>query len=476
MSPAGLVVRSVRRHLPWTAALAGVLIAGRGAVAGQAVPAAPVAGTPLTLAEALDLAERNNPGYRQAANELERNDIDRRGLWLQILPRPSVSVLNTGIAWNLQRVGTDNFGNPVPNPEPRMVQSSRSQQVASLGLQLDFRNLLRWRQQGVQAESREVNAASELQTLRSTVRRAFLDAQERQVTVDLEVELLEVQRRNQEAATRLFALARRERLDVLEAELEVIAQDEVVRQARASLTNALLALRNAIGDSELEITAVEPVPMREVDPARLDEEALVRTALESSPRIRQQQAQIQLAQRQVNVVRSQWLPTLRFNVNTGRTELDRGGGGAFFQPNPSSDWDRNISLDLTFPDIGRHFEVQNDGRSQQLTVRNQQEVLRQVRLDVEEGVRSVLVGLRSDHGSLDLQERRAELSQERLDLQLESYRLGRGTFMDLQNASQAAASVQRTLLQRRYQLERALVNLEQTLGMPFERIVELGGS
>ena len=352
-----------------------------------------------------------------------------------------------------------------------MVQSSRSQQVASLGLSLDFRSLLQWRQQGVQAESREIDAASELQTLRSTVRRAFLDAQERQVTVDLETELLEMRRRNYDTASRLFALARRERLDVLEAELDVTAQEEVVRQALASLSNALLALRNAIGDPELAIDAVEPVEMRELDPARLHEEEIVRAALESGPRIRQQQSQIEVAQRQVSLVRAQWLPTLRFGVNTGRTELDRGGGGAFLQPNPSSDWDRNISIDLTFPDIGRHFEVQNSARARQLDVRNEQEQLRQVRLDVEEDVRSVLVSLRSDYGSLDLQQRRAGLADERFQLQLESYRLGSGTFMDLQNASEQAASVQRTLLQRRYQLERALVALEQTLGMPFESIV-----
>ena len=221
--------------------------------------------------------------------------------------------------------------------------------------------------------------------------------------------------------------------------------------------------------------AVEPVSMRDVGPARLDEEAIVRAALESSPRIRQQTSQIEVAQRQVSVVRAQWLPTLRFGVNTGRTELDRGGGGAFFQPNPSSDWDRNISIDLTFPDLGRHFDVQNTTRARQLDVRNEQEQLRQVRLDVEQDVRSALVSLHSDHGTLDLQERRAALAEERLQLQLESYRRGSGTFMDLQNASEQAASVRRALLQRRYQLERALVDLEQTLGMPFEQIAALGG-
>jgi outer membrane protein len=387
-----------------------------------------------------------------------------------------VNLLNTGMSWNLQRVGTDNFGNPIPNPEPRMVQSSQSGQSAQLGVTLDFADLLRLRQQDVQAESRELNASNELKSLNTEVRRAFLDAQERQLTVDLEAELLETQRSNQEAARRLFALARKERLDVLEAELGVAEQEENLRQSHANLSNTFLALRNTIGDPVLEIDAVAPIPLREVDPARLDEDALVRTALESSPRVLQQQSQIQVSRRQVSMVRASWLPTFSVNLYTSRTELERGGGGAFLQPNPASDWDRRVSVGLNFPDLGRWFDRQNETRGNELTVRNQEEALRQIRLDVEQEVRSVLVSLRSDYGSLALQEKRAELAEERLELQLESYRLGSATFMDLQNASNAAASAQRTLLQRRYQLERALVTLEQTLGMPLDRILELGGS
>jgi outer membrane protein TolC len=466
-------VVGMRWALPLVGSLA-ALVAAFGSHARLSAQAAP-GGRTLSLLEALELAERQNPGYRQATNQLEQNDIDRRAQWLSVLPRPTIQVLTTGMSWNLRRTGVDNFGNPIPNPEPRMVQSSQSQQSARVGLTLDFGRLLQFRQLSVQAEARETTVSSELQQLRSRVRLAFLDAQERQVTVDLENELLAVRRTSHETATSLFALARRERLDVLDAELEVLAQEEVVRQSHASLSNALLALRNLIGDPALVISAVEPLTLRSVDPATFNEESVVRAALESNVRIRQAQANLEVARREVNVSRTQWLPTLSFNVNTGRTELDRGGGGAFLQPNPASDWDRNISFDLSFPDLGRHFELQNTTRGRQLTVRNQEEALRQVRLDIEQEVRSVLVSLDADHASLALQERRVEIAQQRLDGQMERYRLGQGTFLDLQNASQAAATVQRTLLQRRYQFERSLVNLEQTLGMTLERIVQLGG-
>src|SRR5690606_8132033 len=143
-------------------------------------------------------------------------------------------------------------------------------------------------------------------------------------------------------------------------------------------------------------------------------------------------------------------------------------------PDPASDWDRNISVGLNFGDLGQYFARSNQARRTQLDVRNAREQLRQVRLDVEQDVRSALVQLRSAQGSLDLREEQVALAEERRELQLERYRLGQGTFVDLQNASSQAASARRALLTSGYQFERALLDLEQTLGVPLPRILDLG--
>jgi len=431
--------------------------------------------TRLTLEDALHLAERNNPNYRRVTNDLELNHIEQREAWLTILPMPQLSLLNTGMSWNLQRVGVDPFGNPLPNPEARMIQSSDSRQQAALRLTFDFRNFLQFRSRGANAVTRDVGVTAQLQALRTSVRRGFLDAQERQLAVELETELLETDRRTAEATQRLFALARATRIDLLGADLAVAEQEEALRVSRANLSNALLALRNAIGDPSLAPLGVEPVPLRMFDPARLDDEVVVRAALAGNPRIAQQAAAIRAAERQVVTTRSWWLPTLGLAASTGRSQAERGGGSAFLQPNPSGGWDRTISVNLNFPDVARQLQQQNTTGRQQITVRNQEEDLRRIRMEVEQEVRSALVELRSVYASMGLQERRVELAEENLELQLESYRLGRGTFRDLQNAANSAAAAQRTLLARRFGLERALVTLEQTLGMPLERIAQLGG-
>jgi outer membrane protein TolC len=194
----------------------------------------------------------------------------------------------------------------------------------------------------------------------------------------------------------------------------------------------------------------------------------------SSPATALQRAQIRAQEGSVRSSRAWWLPTLGLNVDAGRSEVARGSGGAFLQPNPSGGWDQAFGVSLNFPDLGRYLEQRNSTERQQLTVLNSEETLRQVALDVEQDVRSVLVQLRSDHAALALQQRRVDLAQERLSLRLESYRLGRGTFQDLQSASEAAAQAERALLTNRYNLELRLTQLEQTFGMPLERIVELG--
>src|SRR5205085_7451942 len=110
-------------------------------------------------------------------------------------------------------------------------------------------------------------------------------------------------------------------------------------QARANLSTALLDLRNEIGEVELEVGAVEPVPFRTFDPAGLDEDVLVRAAIASNVQLQQDRAQLAAYDRQLDVVKSQqWLPVIVLGANTGRSELERGGGGSFFQVNPSGGW------------------------------------------------------------------------------------------------------------------------------------------
>jgi outer membrane protein TolC len=437
---------------------------------GAAWPAASSAqqGEPvrLTLEEAVRMAERTNPGYRQVMNDLELNRLDRSDAWLTLLPTPQITALSTGMAWNLQTIGTDNFGNPIENPEARMIQSSSSTQRFGLGFQLDLRNLLNLRQQETQAEVRQFTAFTQARVLRADVVRAFLDAQEREVTLELERELLETSQQNLELTRRLYQLARRDRMDLISAELDVADREAQIESARVEAENALRALRNLIGDPELGPIELVPVALSVFDPAAIDDEGLVAEAVTSSPRMEQARAQLRSSERSISTQRAQWLPTVGVSMNTARQAFERDGSGAFLNPNPDADWSRNVSFTLSFPDLGQYFNIRNNTARARLQARNQEASLRQSRLEVEQEIRGLVDELRQTHRTLELQERRAELAEERRELQFQAYGLGRGTWLELQNASDQAAQARRSALQAGYAFERARVNLERAVGRP----------
>ncbi len=420
----------------------------------------------LSLEEALRRAEANNPRYRQAVNDLALNRLDRSDAWLSLLPTPQLTALSTGMSWNLQTVAQNIFGEFEENPDRRMIQSSSSAQRLGASLFFDFRQVLNLRNQEMQAIVREVSATAERRLLHAQITGAFLTAQERAGQLALEDELVGRAQQALDLTQRLFALARRDRLDLLSAEIDLADREAQREGVRAELDAAHLALHHLMGSPEREPVVLIPIPFGQVNPASLDEEALVDEALVQSPRVRQAVVQQESAQRGITSHRARWLPTLSVSMNTARQAFQREGGGAFFQPNPGGDWSRNVGFQINLPDLGQGFRIRNDMDRSRIQLRHQAEAVRQVQLEVEREVRNLLQELRQGQRSLVLQERRADLAETRLSLQLEAYGLGRGSYLELQNAQEQAAAARRTALQTRYALERTRLGLEQMLGRP----------
>lgn len=455
-----------------------------GAAATMAIPGAPFAPASglaaqepdpvqLTLAEALLLAERHNPGYRQATGSLERNILDNRDRWLDILPQPQLTLLSTSMNWRRVTVAEDFFGNPLPNPETETVRTSQSVQRFGLNLSVDLSRFLQLRQQGDQAEVLELTVASQFHQLRGDVTRAFLDLQEQEVGLELEMELLGTARLNRDAARSLYVLGRRERIDVVSLELDVSEQEHSLDQARAGIETARIVLRNLIGDPDLRTFELVPADFPDFDPYALDVEALVEAARDTGPQVRQAQSSLRQEERSVNLVRSQWLPTLTLSYGNTRQGFVR-GGDAFMDFNPDADWDRTVFLSVNFPDLGQYFRRSTSQRRAEVGVRNQREALRQVSNQVEQEVRTQVNDLTASARSMELQEERAELARERLGLALEAYRLGRQSYVQLQQAQEQAAQASRQALAARFAVQRARVSLEQALGMDITQILALG--
>lgn len=428
----------------------------------------------LTLDEALLRAERHNPGYRQATGSLELNLLDNRDRWLDLLPQPQLSLLNTSMNWRRVTVVEDLFGNPLPNPEEQTVRTSQSQQRFGLNLSVDLGRFLQLRQQGDQAEVREFTVESQFHQLRSEVSRAFFDVQEQEIALELERQLLETAQRNRDMVRDLYALARRDRIDLVSLELDLAEQEHALDQSRAGVETARFALRNLIGDPELGEFELVPTELPEFDPEALDVEALVRVARSSSPQVLQAESSLRQEERSVDLVRAQWLPTLTFSYGNTRQGFVR-GADAFMDFNPDGDWDRTVAIFVSFPDLGQYFRRSTQRRRAEVGVRAQRESLRQVTNELEQEVRTLVNELRATARSMEIQERRAELAAERLDLAREAYRRGAQTYLELQGAQEQAAQAGRQALAARYTFQRSRISLERALGMEIEALLELGG-
>jgi outer membrane protein TolC len=378
--------RSRRGLGPFVAALLLVAVGPGLAAAERAPRAAPLAGpghavpaladlapppTPsdtlsLTLREATDRALRHNPAYRRTTRNLELNAIGHRGAWLDVLPQPSLTLLSTDMTWQRQTVAEDFFGNPLENPESQTVQTSRSRQGFSLGFELDLGNVVGLREQASQSRIRELTVDWEGRLLTAEVARAFAGVVELQAGLELEEELLAEAERNLEAARRLFTLARQDRTDVLGAELDVAERENAVARTRGELQNAHLALRNLMGDPELGPFRVEAPPVEVFDPTRLDPDALAARAVGGSPRVLEGEEGVRAAEHGVTRERAVWLPRVSAGFNRNRQEFLR-DGSAFFAVNPAGEW--------------------ANAHRARVEVRNQEETLREARLQVEEEAR-----------------------------------------------------------------------------------------
>jgi outer membrane protein len=421
----------------------------------------------LSLEDALELARQNNPLLRQAINELELTPAGMRAAWGAFLPRLDLG-MGTNINANRRLQAEDNFGNPIVNPNVEWVTVSRSSQDISASFSL-FEGGRRFHERGAERArglARERGVEAEMTATWGRVATSFYETTRQSDLLELEMALLEGKRLDLESTTRLFELAVGSRVDVLAAELEVQRQERAVRLAENEHAKAVLALRAEIvapGMGEFATRGTAPEPF---DPAALDEDALIGRALDQSPLILQNRAQVDVSRASLSAVRGGRLPTIRLTTGFYQSAYAQ-EYAATFQPFSSDSRYASASLSLSLP-VFTGFSAERDIANAQVELANAEEGVRQTRMEIERDVRSRLIDLRGAWDSYRLAERSSEIAEERLRLAREGYRLTTVTFADLQLAIEGAANERRTAINARYDFVAARIELEQVVGGPLD--------
>jgi len=427
----------------------------------------------LPLEEALLRARTYNPDYRMAENDLELSRVGRKVAMGAFLPSLSFTA-GTGLSFDRQLISTDFFGNPIENPVTEWQTSSSSSQYLGGNLTL-FEGGQRFAQlalEGAQAQAREATVDSRFRTVRADVVRTYRRAQAQQATLRVEEELLAGRHMDLELTRRMFDLAGAGRVEVLAAELNVQRQEQRIQQTMAQFRQGILSLRSTIGDPELGEFRLSDLPPEPFDPASLDAEALVAEAQATSPLIQQQTAQLDVGSAQARVARGSRWPTvsMSFGFNQRTFALDR---DALFDLYPDQGRYGTTSLSISIPLFSR-FQTQARVVEAEVGLENAQENLRKIRLQVEQEVRSRLIALQTAYLGYEIALRSREISEERLRLAREQFRLGSRTFNELQRDIDDGASAEREVITQLFGFLEAVTNLEEMVG-PLDGVANTAG-
>lgn len=421
----------------------------------------------LTLDRAMSLAEGRNPTYRRAVNSLGLNTLESRTTWLrQVLPNASLTLFDTGFRGNLSRRATDNFGNPIEREKSEWVYFSNTRQNLNLSWTLQGRDIFTAldRQENTNFQ-RELDEEQALTDLHTRVRRFYYDALEQRDLLRTERELVASRERELETTNRLFSLARKTRVDVLNAELEIEQQRLAARQQAAAFEQARLRLRTQLGDPDLPPIRLAEEPLPVFDPAQLRESELVEAAMTGNPDMRLSAASVEAARLGVEENRNQWFPSLSMQFNAGRTAQNR-QEDALFDVTVDEGLESNFSVGLSFPMFNNYFQNRQAQERAAVELENQRESLRETRLQAEQDVRSALLALQNQYETLRLAERSADIAEETLRLAREEYRLGTRTFEQLRQSIDDEASIRRQVITARHGFVDALLDLEDAVGGP----------
>ncbi|MFQ5536864.1 MAG: TolC family protein [Gemmatimonadota bacterium] len=419
----------------------------------------------LTLEEALALARESNPAYRQARNALSLNEAERKAtLFDQVLPKPQLNLFQTQFTGNLTRVAVDNFGNPIERPTTEWNYFSQTNQSLDLTWRVQGASIFNaLSRQKLDNRDRDLAEREALSATEIAVRRAYMNALKERSLLRAEEQLLEARSLDREVADRLFTLALRTRVDVLNAELAEDQQELAMRRQAAAYARAKLALRTAMGAEDLEKFELAEEALPVFDPSGLDADALVRTAMERNPRVRRAGVAADVAGVNLKSAKQAWWPTVFMNFSVARRAQDL-QDRALFDVSFNEDLDQRFYLGLQIPMFNNYFQNRVAIRRSAVELDNAREAERQLRLEIRESVQGLLLELGHQYESLRLRERAGEIAAEALELAREEYRLGSRSFEDLRASFVQEADARREVIQARHAFVDALLSLEEAVG------------
>ena len=409
---------------------------------------------PISLGEAVALAQRNAPSVIQAQGQKRTSDAGVRAAYAAFLPSLSVS------AGASRQLPTRRGQTIVQNGQVLTLSPEPWSLSAGLGASVDlftgggrFFDLR-------QARAQAVGAAANLvtQTFNATlaVQQQFLGvlaARESEVAARAQLD-----QAAQQLKTSVLRLRQRvvTRSDSLRSEIQVHNARLAVIQARTALDVADAQLTRAVG-APYRVTAAADDSLDRPGLA-VDDETLRQLALDG-PAVQQAVSTLQAAQAALRGAWTSYLPT----VTASYSRSGNGTAADFTVSTRDYSYSGSLRLSLSLPIFQRFQRVQQVTQAQ-TALQNAEAGLRDARL-------AALAGLAQSLGSFHAAEERSATqlatvgaAEEDLREQQEKYEIGAATQLDVLTSQTTLDQARHDLIQARYDRRVAKAQLEALIG------------
>jgi len=405
----------------------------------------------VSLAEAIRLAERTQPGMVQAQGELETASAQRRNAWGNFLPNlnasSSASMFSSEGASRIDPVTGQVLSGNTTN---RSLNTSLS---ASVDLFTGFRRGAEL--QAAKAGQTQANAGlvdARFQQALATTNQFFdaLSAAQlvgvREASVRRAEEQLKVSVAKLHAGSATRSDSLRSLVTLGNTQLDLI-------QAQTDLATAEAGLARLIGEAG-RVRALDDSSFRRVVSA-VDTAALRQEAEAKSPRIQNAVASAEVARANLKASRSAYWPSLTLGANTS-WNASRANDYAFFNQ-------RQLSLQLSW-NLFNRFDRELTIAQREATFDVAQATALDERRAVEAELTQRLAELAAAGSKIDITATSVAAATEDLRVQQERYRLGASTIVDVLTSQEALNQAEVDVVNARFGYLRAKAQLEALIG------------
>ena len=466
-------------------------------------------GGQLTLEDAIQLAERNNPTYLSAANDQSVADWGVREAYTNFLPGASASGSLRYTRPGVQRIGTQ-------ASEALGTDYLSSSYTLGFGWGLNGSTIFGLSTARANADATEARIDQARFQLESSVTLQYMSALRARDQLDVERRRLDRARSNLELIrTRVDAGAsagwegKQAEVDLGRAEVAVLQQE---RQYRAEKLRLMEQIGVSI-DGELALVSEFGV----FEPMWSQEELLER-ALQSHPGIRAEEAQERAARAGLRQARSQYFPTLSLstgvsgNMLQARNDQYLAGQVAQAEARRQSGFEEclewravetrlgvdfpgvadscgspllseaertsilsqgefgpytknpfGVSLNVSIP-IFDNFSRERVVAQSQSNLKDAEYQRRAEELRIRTAVTDNYDGVKVAYQVVQIEERNRQVAEERLTLARQRYALGAAPILELQDAETSMSQAESGYLNALYQFHQAVVALEAATG------------